>query len=427
MKRWKKIGLVLLGVIVLSQLPFAWRRYRLRRLNNAIQQLAGQHSVSQSPGNFRDFKGVIHVHSFLGGHSTGTFNAIIEAAARNGLDFVIMTEHPAKDFDTSALTLNGIHRGMLFVAGNEVSTANGDRLLLIPGDVTADVASSKSTSAVIAEQKARGGRAIVAYPAEFHSWQAGDYDGVEVYNLFTNARRINPLVMFFDGLWAYGSYADLMFANFYERPSQALQSWDSAIVASRRPLVATGGNDAHANIGLSLNDSGGKQILGVKLDPYERSFRVVRTHVLLATDQLLNRENLLAAIGSGHCYVSFDLFADPNGFGFTAENESGTKNLMEEINLGNDVTLNVMSEPGPKTMGDEISLRTGVTLKVTSPIAARVVLFKDGTRIDEASGVSYKEFPVAQTGAYRVEVYLPQLPHPVHDQPWIISNPIYVR
>jgi hypothetical protein len=404
MKRWKKIGIVLLGVIVLSQLPFVWRRYRLRRLNHAIQQLTNQRTAPATPSRFRDFKGVIHVHSFLGGHSTGTFAAIIDAATTNGLDFVIMTEHPAKDFDSAALTLNDFHGNTLFVNGNEVSTANGDRLLLIPGDHSATVASGKSTSAVIAEQKARAGLAIVAYPAEFHSWQMAEYDGVEVYNLFTNARRVNPVVTLFDGLWSYGSYADLMFANFYDRPSQALQSWDSAMMATRRRLVATAGNDAHANVGLSLTDSSGKQIIGLKLDPYERSFRVVRTHVLLGMDQPLNRESLLAAIAAGHCYISFDIFADPSGFEFTAQNESG-----------------------PKMMGDEIGLGSGVTLKVTLPLSARVVLFKDGAKIAEEIGMNYKEFPVSQAGAYRVEVHLPQLPHPVNAQPWIISNPIYVR
>lgn len=389
---------------MLSQLPFAWRRYRLKRLSHAIHQLANQRTSPQSPSPHRDFKGVIHVHSFLGGHSTGTFAAIIDAAKTNGLDFVIMTEHPARDYDTAALTLNDFHGNTLFVNGNEVSTANGDRLLLVPGDQSAAAANVKSTSAVIAEQKARSGLAIVAYPAEFQTWQANDYDGVEVYNLFTNARRANPILTFFDGLWAYGSYPDLMFANFYGRPSQALQSWDSAMIASRRRLVATGGNDAHANIGLSLNDSSGKQIIGMKLDPYERSFRVVRTHALLGKDQPLHRESLLAAIAAGHCYVSFDLFADPEGFAFTAQNES-------EI----------------KTMGDEISLGSGVTLKVALPLSARVVLFRDGANIEEALGVSSKEFLVTQAGAYRVEVYLPQLPHPVSNQPWIISNPIYVR
>ena len=40
----RKILIVILGLIVLSQLPFAYRRYRLRRLKNAIQQLAAQRS-----------------------------------------------------------------------------------------------------------------------------------------------------------------------------------------------------------------------------------------------------------------------------------------------------------------------------------------------------------------------------------------------
>jgi hypothetical protein len=403
MLRWKKIGIVLLGVLVLSQLPFAWRRYRLKQLNNAIQQLASQRIAPQTSSGFRDFKGVIHVHSFLGGHSTGTFEAIISAARANQLDFVIMTEHPAKEYDTAAMTLNDVHGSALFVNGNEVSTSSGDRLLLIPGTKEAATANTKSTEAIIAEQKGAGGLAIVAYPAEFKGWQASGFDGVEVYNLFTNARRINPIVTFFDGLWSYGSYPDLMFANFYERPSEALQLWDNSITASSRRLVATAGNDAHANVGLSLNDSSGKQIVGLKLDPYERSFRVVRTHVLLGKDQPLTRETLLAAIAAGHCYFSFDLFGDPQGFEFTAQDGSGV------------------------TMGDEIPFAPGLKLAVTLPLSGKVVLFRDGTRVEEESGVTQKEFPVTQAGAYRVEVYLPQLPSPVTEQPWIISNPIYVR
>lgn len=404
MKRWKKVGIVLLGVIVLSQLPFAWRRYRLKRLNQAIQQLANQRTSPQNPNHVQDFKGVMHVHSSLGGHSTGTFAEIINAAKSNDLTFVIMTEHPATYYDSAALTLNDSYRETAFIGGNEVSAENGDRLLLIPGGMK-EHENGTSTPALIAEEKADGGLALIAYPAEFKSWdQIGEVDGVEVYNLFTNARRANPIVTFFDGLWSYGSYPDLMFANFYERPAEALHLWDQAMLTSRRRLVATAGNDAHANIGLSLKDSSGNQIAGVQLDPYERSFRVVRTHVLLEQYDVPRRESILKAIAAGHCYISFDLFADPRGFGFTAQNESDTK-----------------------TMGDEISLGSGVTLKLTLPLSARVVLFRDGAKIEEAPGVSSKEFSVTQAGAYRVEVYLPQLPHPVSNQPWIISNPIYVK
>jgi len=404
MKPWKKAGIVLLGVVVLSQLPFAWRRHRLARLHTAIQQLATQRVGLQSDSGFRDYKGVIHVHSFLGGHSTGTFQAIIDAATTDGLDFVIMTEHPAKDFDTATATLKGPHGGVLFINGNEVVTATGDRLLLIPGDESAARSNTASTQEVIAQQKSRGGLVIVAYPTEFRSWQTTGFDGVEVYNLYTNARHLNPVIGFFDGLWSYRSYPDLMFANFYERPSQNLQSWDSATTSSKRRLVAVAGNDAHANIGLSLNDSSGKQVLGIKLDPYERSFRTVRTHVLIESNQALTNETVAAAIAASRCYLGFDLFGDSTGFNFTAQNESETK-----------------------MMGDEISSVDGVKLNVTTPLAARIVLLRDGSKVQEEFDASHKQFSVTEPGAYRVEVYLPQLPKPVSDQPWIISNPIYIR
>lgn len=92
MKRWKKVVLALLCLFALSQIPFVYRRFRLRRLSLTINELNAQRvAVDQTDGNYRDYKGVIHVHSHLGGHSTGTFTELIEAANANGLDFVVMT------------------------------------------------------------------------------------------------------------------------------------------------------------------------------------------------------------------------------------------------------------------------------------------------------------------------------------------------
>src|SRR6266498_818650 len=207
----RKILILLLGLVIVSQLPFAYRRYRLSRLQTAIQQLASQRVPPAAESEYVDYKGVLHVHSSLGGHSTGNFDELIAAAKANQLDFVIMTEHPQQEFDTSAMTLSGMHSGILFVNGNEVVTANGDRLLLFPGSANAALMGSQSTQEVVDRQKASGGLAIVAYPTESRNWQSTAVDGVEVYNLFTNAQRINPVVMFFDGLWSYGSYPELMF------------------------------------------------------------------------------------------------------------------------------------------------------------------------------------------------------------------------
>jgi hypothetical protein len=402
MKRWQKLLLVLLVVLVCSQIPFAYRRYRLGRLNDVIQQINSQHQPKPDE-NFVEHKGVVHVHSSLGGHSSGTFEAIIKAAKENQLDFVVMTEHTSANFNTAALTLKDIHSGVLFLNGNEVTTPTKERLLIFPGDESATVEGSPVRDLLV-QTKARTALALVAYPSEFKSWDVPGYDGVEVYNIYTNARAINPLVILFDALWSYRSYPDLLFATFYTRPANNLRLWDDAIRSTGRHLVGTAGNDAHANVGLSLNDASGKTWVGFKADSYERSFRLARMHLLLPTGDKLNSASLMQAFAAGHCFIGFDLFGDTAGFRFTATNGSEQK-----------------------IQGDEIASARGVTLSVRLPVNARVVLLKDGQAFSDQSGIKEKDYAVIEKGSYRVEIYLPQLPGDVSQQPWIISNPIYVK
>lgn len=402
MKRWKRLLLLLLILALLSQLPFAYRRYKLGRLNAAIQHANSQRVATHD--DFVEFKGAMHVHSFLGGHSTGTFDEIIAAARSNQLDFVVMTEHPSKNVSTADMTLKGVHDGVLFLNGNEVSTAQGDRLLVIPGNESAAETDQQSTQQVITQAKATNAMVFVAYPEDFTSWDSTDYDGVEVYNVYTNARGINPVVMFFDGLWSYRSYPDLLFATFYKRPAESLRRWDNAIATRKTRLVAVAGNDAHANVGLALTDTSGNTLLGFTLDPYERSFRLVRVHVLIPVGSTLDAETLRAALAAGHCFIGFDLFSDSSGFRFTGSdgNETGIQ-------------------------GDEITLESEIRLHVTAPIPSRIVLLRDGNPIQSETGVTRKEFIVSERGGYRVELYLSQLPGSVGEQPWILSNPIYVK
>src|SRR5260370_21433238 len=141
--------------------------------------------------------------------------------------------------------------------------------------------STQPTQEVIAKQKSAGGLAFAAYPSESQNWQSSSVDGVEVYNLFTNARQYNAFVAVFDSLWSYRGAADLMFANFFARPTENLKRWDEAMSVGGRKLVAIAGDHAHSNVGLSGNDASGRQWLGFKLDPYDRSFRTVRSHVLV--------------------------------------------------------------------------------------------------------------------------------------------------
>jgi len=281
-----------------------------------------------------------------------------------------MTEHTEKDFDTAAMTLQGVHGGVLFINGNEVNQENGDRLLVLPGDVS-----------------------IAAYPQEFKNWDTARFNGVEVYNVFTNAKRINPVIAFFDVLWSHRSYPDLIFALYLQRPDESLKKWDQALAHAR--LTATGGNDAHANIGVSLNDSSGKTLLGIQLDPYATSFRLVRLHVLIEQGKTLDAVSLMEAVRAGHCYIGFDFLGDASGFVFEAENG--------------------------KIQGDEISLDAGTRLRVRSPVPGRIVILKDGAILSDESGIASKELAITERGVYRAEVYV------FGNLPWIISNPVYVR
>ena len=375
---FKKISIALAVVLLLSQVPFAYRRYKLRKLSAAIQQINSQRAASE-PSPYREYKGVVHVHSFLGGHSSGSFQEIIDAAKTNQLDFVIMTEHTEKDFDTAAMTLKDSHAGVLFVNGNETVDANGDRFLTLPNNLS-----------------------IAAYPEEFKNWDTPGLTGVEVYNVYSNTRRANPVMAFFDVLWSHRAYPDLLFALYFERPSENLKEWDQLL--AQRKLTATAGNDAHANVGLSLRDSSGKTLAGIQLDPYATSFRLVRLHVLADPIKALDAGQLLDAIKAGHCFIGFDLFGDTSGFKFE-----------------------VVTPTETKSQGDEILLHNDIRLRVHTPTATRVVVFKDGSPILNESGVTTKEIRVTQRGVYRVEVYLPQIERIIGQKPWIISNPIYIR
>ena len=374
----KRVVLTIVLLLFVSQLPFAYRRYRLRRLNTAIQQLNSQRTNHERQ-KFSEYVGVVHVHSFLGGHSAGTFSEIISAAQANRLQFVIMTEHTEKDFDTAAMTLKGEHGGVLFINGNEASAANGDRTLVLPEGVL-----------------------IAAYPEEFKDWNTPGLNGIEVYNVFTNARRVNPVVAFFDVVWSKRAYPDLIFAQYLQRPDESLKKWDEAL--ARTKLTAVAGNDAHSNIGVSLKDSSGKTLLGIQLDPYEVSFRLVRLHVLIEQGRALDATSVLDAVRAGHCFIGFDFLGDSSGFAFEAE-----------------------SPAGQKIQGDEIALQERTRLRIQTPVSTRIVVFKDGVAVLDETGISSKELPVSERGIYRVEVYLPQLGALTAAKPWIISNPIYVR
>ncbi|HEX8736290.1 MAG TPA: hypothetical protein VF721_13260 [Pyrinomonadaceae bacterium] len=393
MKRWKKILLILLAVILLAQIPFCYRRYQIGQLAGKIDALQSERNQAENP-QYNDYKGIIHAHTNIGGHSTGSFEELIEAARANQLDYVVMTEHVAELFDTSALTLNGDYNGTLFVNGQEVNTTT-DRFLLIPGSSESFGDAKLETPPFLEKYKAQNKLVFVTYPEKLKSWDA-EFDGIEVFSLHTNAKRMNPALFAEDALWSYHGYPALLLTKYFSRPDENLRRFDE--LTRTRKLTLFAGADAHSNIGFHLfGDDAQNKIINLKFDDYATIFRLARNHVLLEKDKPLTRENLLQALKNGHSFVGFDTLADSRGFRFTA---------------------------GDKIMGDEITLADKVDLKAAAPLAARFVIFRNGEKIFEQTATEIN-FEAREKGAYRVEAYLDSIGF--SQMPWIISNPIYLR
>ncbi|KXK01587.1 MAG: hypothetical protein UZ17_ACD001001813 [Acidobacteria bacterium OLB17] len=361
----KRIKLILIGlavIIILSQVPFAYRRYVL---GQAAGQIAADDASRRhvEDAKFDEYRGVIHAHTAIGGHSLATFDELISGANAAGLNFVVTTEHWSDDYDTSALTLSGMHRDTLFVAGNEIDTADGDRMLMVPGSADAAGLRRLSTRDVVKKLHDEGRLALVTYPERFHSWRA-DIDGDEVFNLHTAAKNVNRLTALFDLIWSGSSYPELVFARSFTRPDENLAKFDSYVAEDKATLFA--GTDAHSNIGFYLlGDEAGHRFFGVKLDPYERMFRIMRVHVLIPKGTPLSQESLLAAISDGRVFVGLDTLGDTSGFRFRF---------------------------GDRTMGERASAAEPGQLTVDLPLKSRVIVFKNGQKMAEASGSDHYEF-----------------------------------
>lgn len=400
MKRFLKWAfLTILIILVLVQIPFIYRRYQTGKLAEKINSIQANRTEQEDP-RYKDLKGVVHVHTNLGGHSTARFEELLDGAKANGLDFVLMTEHVNQRFSTAELTLNGVYDGTLFIGGNETDTAD-DRFLLVPGGTDTSQAYKLSTPDFIQKAHSENRLAFITYPEKHKTWDS-NFDGVEVFSLHTAAKGINPLPVVFDAIWSFPAYPDLTFGKYLSRPDANLQKFDE--VAATRRISMFAGIDAHSNLGFHLlgDDAGGK-IINLKFDRFATIFRMFRVHLLHEKDKPLTRESLIATMKNGHYYTGFDTIGDSRGFMFSAE--SGGASVI---------------------MGDELTLAGSGMLRVASPVPVRFVVFRNGEKFGEATETS-ATFEIKEKGSYRVEAYQDGLGAPFDKMPWVLSNPIFVR
>ena len=332
---------------------------------------------------------MVHVHST---HSdgTGTVAQIAEAAARNAVDVVLLTDH-----DTLAARREGEegwHGDVLVLVGEEVTPKNQDHYLAF--GLAREVSRNQPAAGIVGDVAERGGFGFCAHPFSRGSkrfkraagmpWTDFDCDlieGLEVWSFVTDtAEKLESLADAARFVAAPERMLD-------HPPARNLAEWDR--LCRLRRVVGIAGIDAH-QIGFRVRER-----VPLRLMSYARSFRFLRTHVL--TDEPLEGElehdalQVYAALRSGRCYMSVDSLAPPRGFSFTA---------------------------GETAMGGEIDF-AGQVLLATLPRPAHLRLIRNGELIAERDG-SDLEHEAAEPGVYRIEARL-------RERTWILSNPVYLR
>jgi hypothetical protein len=351
-------------------------------------------------------RGSFHIHTNRSDGS-GSPDAVAAAAARAGLQFIVLTDHGDATRPPDAPQYRA---GVLVIDAVELSTDAGHYIAI--GIPQAPYPLRGDGRDVAADVRRLGGFGIVAHPdsakagLSWTGWNAG-FDGMEWLNADTEWRDERP-VQLARALVRYPFRPVETLASLLDRPDTTLERWDA--IAQTRPVVALAGADAHARAGWMDDDAQGyRRGWFLRIPSYEASFRTFAMRVALdrplANDAAADAARIIGALKRGAVYTAIDAVAAPATLELSA--------IAAGRRLGQGDVFNDPSAP---------VLFTARTNASTDGV---IVLRKDG-RILTQRPLPSLAFETAGEGTYRVEVYLTHAPgEPLI--PWIVSNNIYVR
>lgn len=334
--------------------------------------------------------GAYHVHSTKS-DGRGSPDHIARAAARDGLDFVILSDH-----NVLAPALLGMHDGVLVIPATEESTPFGHVISL---GAKRALAWKEKKVAPLAAIRGADGVPMLAHPLNrrrpWTDWgeigQARGYETLSYDDLWRNALHApwsNGLIV---GALELPFNRALAVTQILRRPDDELAKFDA--LRQSQPLVQLCSVDAHG-----IPDY--RSVLGM-MSMYLDDVTVIHGPE--------DAPNVLASLESGHAFCAVDAFASGAGFSFHATAEGRT--TLDE--------------------GDE-GAAGGRILAVTLPYGAKslpawVHFFRDGKELLKAPGALQLAAP--GPGDYRVEVWtkLPGAFYRGPKVPWILSNPIRLR
>ena len=334
--------------------------------------------------------GIVHVHT-SDSDGAGTPEAVVEAAVRAGLQFLVLTDHNT----LAAKPIEGYQGGLLVVVGTEVSTSAGHLLGL--GIPDPPYRFSGDILDVLGDIHDMGGIAVAAHPLSPRSdllwtgWNLPGGWGLEVLSDDSEWRSAGwPRLLRAGAL--YGLNPRYALLRDLAPPKDVLARWDTILAHRNCPGLA--GADAHGRIPVA-----GKSL---PFPPYEALFGLVQNHVVLARplsgDGPSDVGAVVAALGSGHSYIGVDALAPARDFSFVAER--GAERY---------------------TMGDSVPTGPGITLRAGGrmPKGTRLRLLKNGVPIGDDEGPLERR--EVGPGIYRVEARVGNW-----EVPWIITNAISV-
>lgn len=349
-----------------------------------------------------DVRGVYHLHTSRS-DGTGTVDEVAAAAARAGLQFVIVTDHGD---GTRRPDPPAYHHGVLCIDAVEISTSGGHYAALGIGQTPYPLAGEPRD--VVEDVRRLGGFGIIAHPLSpklglaWQDWSA-PFDGIEWLN-GDSVWRDAPLLRLAlaAGTFAFRPVASL--ASLYARPA-ALDRAD--LVAGQRRVVFMAGVDAHARLGARDGRAANGVSLHLRVPSYESAFEVasltLRLRRPLSGDAASDADAIVGAIRAGHLYTAVDGLARPGAFEFAVT--SGGVSVEE---------------------GESLPLRDAVTIRVLAnvPPGGCIVLYYNGREIDRVSQDTLV-YASNRPGVYRAEAWL-EVPREGRLRPWIVGNPVYV-
>lgn len=337
--------------------------------------------------------GAIHIHT-IHSDGTGTVKEIARAAKKNGLDWIVITDHNNMD------AKEGIYEGVCVIVGEEISPPTENHYLAL--DIKTPISCEMHVADYIKEVKRQGGFGFIAHPdakelrqnsyipLRWSDWDIKDFGGIEIWNYMSNWGDYYNEKNVFNIMKAY------LFRNrVLSGPTEkVLEFWDNSNNETQHIVPAIGGVDVHA---VHIT----RAFVTLKIFPYK--------NILGTITNFINLENPMPA-----------------------DFENRKKAILEAIKSGKNIIMNrawgrngasanfyIQNKDKKAYAGGLIGLDDCSTLVVELPLKAKIRVVHNGKVISQKVAKTL-ELEVGEKGKYRIEAYF-------KNRPWIFSNPIIVN